>query len=490
MNTGTVLKNDSIKNNFAFQLIYQVLVLAIPLVLSPYLTRTLGGEALGVYTYTNSIAYYFLMVANLGILKYGQRVISESVSDLTKLRKAFWSLYSVHALFSLLSLTIYIPFVFLFCKANQVIFLIHIAYVLSAMFDITWLFYGLEKFKVVVLINASIKVIECFLIFWFVKSASNLWLYTVIVVFGILISQVLLLPFASTFLKPIRFSKNDFTAHIKPLFIFSISVVAVSLYTVFDKTLLGLLSSVDNVAYYEYANKIVALPRTFITIIGTVLYPRACKLSSAGKSNEQKNLMIVSFYVVFLIGFASLFGFASISKQFAALYFGEEFMVSGEVMIAMCALPTIIGLGDVIRMQYLIPNHFDKEYIICIVLNAIVNIVLSLILIPVIGVYGAVVGTTAAELFGLVFQMIICRKFISPVVILKSSFPFALIGFLMFGFLRIVSESLGEGLVSLIITIFVGAFIYLFASAIYTFFFQRDIWRLIVITLLKGKKKV
>ena len=37
-----LLQPDSVKKNFAFQIIYQVVILVIPLIVSPYLTRQWG----------------------------------------------------------------------------------------------------------------------------------------------------------------------------------------------------------------------------------------------------------------------------------------------------------------------------------------------------------------------------------------------------------------------------------------------------------------
>ena len=87
----------------------------------------------------------------LGIARHGQRIISENANDDIKLRKSFWSLFTVHIIVSIISLLIYLAFVVFFIKDNKTIFTIELLYVASAIFDITWLFYGLENFKSVVI---------------------------------------------------------------------------------------------------------------------------------------------------------------------------------------------------------------------------------------------------------------------------------------------------------------------------------------------------
>ncbi|MCD7778218.1 MAG: oligosaccharide flippase family protein, partial [Clostridiales bacterium] len=176
----TLLKPDSAKKNFIFQFVYQIIILVVPLVVSPYLTRTLGSTSLGVYTYTNSIAYYFVVFAMLGINKHGQRIIASRRNDLIALRKTFWSLYTVHFIASMLSVLIYLLYAVngaFSGRNNTAVVFAQTIYVFSEVIDITWLFYGLEKFKLIAIRNAVIKAIETVCIFCFVKNSSDIVIY-------------------------------------------------------------------------------------------------------------------------------------------------------------------------------------------------------------------------------------------------------------------------------------------------------------------------
>ena len=76
-----MINKQSISKNFFFQYVYQLLVLVIPLVLAPYLSRTLRETALGIFSYANSIAAYFVTLSMLGIARHGQRIISENANN-------------------------------------------------------------------------------------------------------------------------------------------------------------------------------------------------------------------------------------------------------------------------------------------------------------------------------------------------------------------------------------------------------------------------
>ena len=469
------MQKQSLSKNFIFQFLYQGLILLIPLVLSPYLTRVLQETALGTYTYINSTAYYFVIFAMLGISRHGQRIVSQNVNDELKLRKAFWSLFTLHAAISLLSVVLYFVFILIFVNTDKTIYIIEAIYVASAIFDITWLFYGLENFKSVVIKNAFIKVVEGILIFSLVKYPGDLWIYTLITAAGTFLGQVVMLPQAVKTIRPIKFSKSDISQHIRPLLIFAISVVASTLYTVFDKTLLGLLSTKENVGFYEYSNKIINIPKTIIGVIGTVMFPRACRMAAEGNILGQRKYIKYSFLITSFIGMGSIWGLFAISNLFARLYYGETFSVCGPIIKTMAPLIYVIGIGDIIRTQYMIPNGMDKQFNFCIVLNAVINLILSTALIPVCGIYGAVIGTISAELFGIIYQLILCRKFIRYGDILKSLTPFLIIGFIMFASIKLISPHLPQDIIGLIVEVLFGVVVYCGLSLVYIICFEKDI---------------
>lgn len=470
------MNKQSLSKNFIFQFMYQGLILIVPLILSPYLTRTLQETAIGIYSYTNSIAYYFVILSLLGISRHGQRIISQSSENSIELRKNFWSLFVVHIIISAIALIFYLIYIGIVVCDDKAIYCIQTFYVMSALFDITWLFYGLENFKSVVIKNAVVKIIECVLIFVFVKSPSDLWKYTLIVTGGVLIGQIVMLPQAIKIVPPIRFTLKDAIKHIRPLLIFSISVIAVSLYTVFDKTLLGLLTNKENVAFYEYSNRIITIPKTMIGVVGTVMFPRACKLASKKDIKGQHVYISYSFLITAFIGIGSIIGLMAVGKTFAIIYFGKSFEICGNLIIALSPLIFIIGIGDIIRTQYMIPNHMDKQFNICIFINAIINILLSISLIPIIGIYGAVIGTVSAELFGIVYQLIVCRRFISLIDIVKDTIPFIVAGIIMFCGIKLIQTCWNVGMLALVAQIIIGIIIYTICSLMCLRIFKKNIW--------------
>lgn len=466
------IKAQSVKKNFIFQIIYQIVILVIPLVVAPYLTRTLGDTALGIYSYTYSIAYYFVIFAMLGISRHGQRIIAAKRNDKHELGKAFWSLYFVHAMFSLLSIAAYLVFVFCFGGEYQTIYLIQVIYVASALFDITWLFYGLENFQSVVIKNFALKIAECICIFCLIKSQADLWLYALIMSCSACLGQAVMMPQAIRFIKPTKFGLRDIKQHFKPLFVLFIAVVASTLYTVFDKTLLGLLSTKENVAYYEYSYKIINIPKMIIGVIFTVLFPRACASTAKGDIKNSQKYIMYSLHFTCFLGIGSLFGLLGIANLFSVLYFGESFAICGDVIIVLSPIILINEVGNIVRTQYMVPNHMDNLFILCLVLNAILNLVISIVLIPVIGIYGAIIGTLSAEIFGTCFQLVVSRKVLPFKKVILTMIPYAIFGVAMFGVIYLLRLYFNTGWWDLLLQVAVGGGLYCLLCGIYLWFFS------------------
>lgn len=467
------MKKDSFQKNFAFQIFYQFIIIVIPLIISPYLTRILGSTQLGIYTYNYTIAYYFVVVSMLGINKYGQRIIS-TAKDQYELRKNFWSLFTLHAIISLFCTIIYLCVIFLI-NDEIYIFLALGMFVISNLFDITWLFYGLENFKTVVIRNAIIKILECILIFTLVKCERDILVYTLIKSGCSLLSQVILIPYAIKNITPCKFSLSEMTTHLKPMIVFGIFVMASLLYTVFDKTLIGIFCSKEDVAFYEYANKIVELPKVFAMVIGTVFFPKACINASTQNSSEiRKKYFLICLHFTYFICIGAMFGLFVLSKDLSVLYYGTGFEKSGEIMQILIPIALLISFSNVIENIFLIPYKMDKKLAISILLGALINVILSSILIYYIGVIGAVLGTIVSEFIKVLLQLFFARKMIPFKLIITTITPYLISGILMFGLLIIINRYIELSIINFIIEVLIGLIVYILVIFIYLFVISKD----------------
>ncbi len=89
-------KKTSVKVNIFYQMLYEVLALSLPLITAPYISRVLGAEKIGIYSFTYSIAAYFGMFSMLGVKNHGNREIAKNREDKNKVSVIFCSIYFIH----------------------------------------------------------------------------------------------------------------------------------------------------------------------------------------------------------------------------------------------------------------------------------------------------------------------------------------------------------------------------------------------------------
>lgn len=468
------MKKHNLKINVLLQIMYQVIILVIPLITAPYLTRHLGDNGLGNYTFSYTIAYYFVLLGMLGINKYGQRLISTNTSDEFNLRKNFWSLYLAHFIFSIFSLFLYEILILFIGKEYYKLYLIQSIYVFSAVFDITWLFYGLENFKSIVIRNAFLKMTECLMIFLLVKNENDLWIYTLITSLSVFFGQLVMIPVAIKYIKPISITWRDIFKHVKPLLTFSIMVLASLLYSVFDKTLLGILSTKEDVAYYEYANKIVNVPKTIAIVIGTVIYPRACKKIKDNNFNDLEIYYKISLIFTYFIAFASISGLLALGDEFAVLYYGQNFSKCGSIMKFMSPIILLITIDNIFQNLYIVPMGEEKKLNKAIVLGAIINLFLSTILIIFLSVNGVILGTLISEGVLLVLNYIICRKKISIKNTFMLMIPFVVSGIIMYFLIIILKRKMTLSYLNFFGLVLIAGLVYFVCIILYFLLLDKD----------------
>lgn len=464
------------KRNLIYQTLYQFLILGIPLILSPYLTRTLGSEGLGTYSYCYSIAGYFSIFIMMGLQVHGCRAIA-ACQNKEEQRKVFYSLMVFHLVCSAVVLVLYLIFVLLFSKEYTTIYLILLFYLLSCILDTTWLFYGIEDFKSVVLKNTAVKVLELVLIFVFVKNEKDLLVYVIIMSASLAIGSILLLPYIIRNYKPYLPSFSDIKPHIKPLLFLTISVIAMNVYTLLDKTIIGIMVKDNNssVAFYDYSEKIAKLPITLLAVLGSVLLPKMSSLFSSNNIEEMKKIVYRSTILLSCVASGACFGIAAIAKLIMPIYYGEEFSICGDYLMYLSPLIIIIPFGSTVRNSYLIPSGRDKQYLISLIAGALANLIINLILIPLIGVIGAIIGTIVAELFACFLQFFFVRKELPVFRYFLEMVPFLLFGLVMFFAIKLINTFLSNALASVFIDVLVGVVLYSSMSIIYLHFKHKDI---------------
>ena len=458
---------SSLKKNLAYNVAYQILVIILPLITAPYVSRVLGADGLGTYSYIFSIVTYFGLFGMLGIANHGNRSVALVRDNRQKVSEAFSNTYIIQLCTTVIALLLYFLFIYCWFSGDKTIAYIESIIVLSYVLDITWFFFGLEQFAVTVTRNAIIKIATVVAIFIFVRSREDLWIYALIMSCGMLFSQIYLwlrIRKYADFCKP---SWSQVKSNIKPVLMLFIPAIAYSIYKLLDKVMLGAMSSMSQVGLFDNAEKIINIPSSLITAFGTVMMPRITVLLGTGDEHRISylNKISVRYFTLLVVGAA--FGLAGICNVLAPVYFGSEFVGSAPIIAGLGFSLIFVTWANIIRTQYLIPNKLDKPYVISSVIGALANLAVNIILIPKFAGIGAMIGTIIAEFTVFFVQLILVRRsfpmsqYLQPVLFL---FP---IGMIMFAVVYWIGAYMGNTIITLIIQILVGGFLYLSGSMVY-----------------------
>ncbi|MBO5632723.1 MAG: flippase, partial [Aeriscardovia sp.] len=426
-------KKSKLSINFLYQTAYQILTVIMPLITAPYIARVLGPENNGIYTYTYAIVNYFVVFAALGIEAYGNRLIAQAKArGQEELNKAFSGVYWMHFIASGIATVAYLLYAFIWSGNYRTIALIQSVWVIAAIFDINWLFFGLEEFQLTVRRNFIIKIISVVAIFSLVRAQSDLWIYTAIMGLAALISRMVLWLFVKKHVAFVKVDHKEIFSHLKPLSVLFLAVIATSIYRMIDKVMLGWYGTMVSLASYEYADKMIKLVITLITALGTVMLPRMSSLYAEGKDDVAAKYMKSTSQFMFVMAFALAFGLAGISNEFMPILLGPGYDESVMLTKVLCITLPIMGWNNLIRTQVLMPKEKDRIYTFAVWAGAIVNIILNYILIHLLGAVGAAIATVIAYIIVGVFQTFPIRHEFPIGPYLKYTFIPIISGIVMF----------------------------------------------------------
>lgn len=453
---------NNLSKNISYQSLYQILTIITPLITAPYLARVLGANQLGVFSYSSSVVAYFTMFAMLGTVNYGTKVIAECYRDRSKLSQVFMSVYVFQLLTCIITFICYIVFVTFMNINNKLIFYIQGLSIVACFFNVNWLLYGLEEFGIITTRNIVIKILEVSAILFLVKTDSDLVLYILIMTMGTCVSNAIAFCILrKNNIKIEKVSWQNIKVHIIPNLKLFLPLLAISVYHIMDKTMLGMFSTYTECGYYYNSDKLINIPLCLITGMGIVMLPRVSKLISNGQKHEVTNLLNLTLELVILVGVAVSVGIASISKEFIPFFFGNGYDKCIILTYLFAPVLVIKGIVSTIRMQYLIPYGREKEFLYSVCVGAMANLFLNLILIPQYASLGAVIGTLGAEAIACFFQVYKLRTEIRITKILTSSIIYFVFGILLYVTVRSIALIDLQVIIKLLIQVIAGSLVYL-----------------------------
>lgn len=465
------MRDNSFKKNIVANAFQQIITYILPFVTVPYLTRVIGAEGIGIYSYTNSIIQYFILFGTIGLSLYGTRQIAYVRDNHEKLEETFWEIFSLRIIFSSLSLATYTIFILITDSQYKLYMAIQSLALIGNAIDISWYYQGIEEFTKLVRRTIVFKLLGTACIFLFVNCKSDVWIYVAIQTGTIFIGNLILWLNIRITNNLNKVSFSQIISHFKPALLLFIPQVAIEIYAVFDKTMLGVLANVTQVGLYTKAEEFAKVPLMIISVLSTVLFP---KLSNQFKKNGisilneslNQNLQIVGF-----IGIGASFGIAGIANEFVKWMMGEEFLGAIPLLYILSPLTFFIGTSNMIGRQYLLPANKNKTFTITVISGAIINFVLNLVFIPKYGGVGACIATVLAEGSVAYLQYLFVRIVVNKRVYYTELLKCFVSGTIMFFIIRLLGRMITINILNTFIQIGIGSVVYI----VLAYFFKNRI---------------
>ena len=476
----------SLKKNIAISTLYQILIIILPLITAPYIARVLGPDQSGVYDYTNSIMTYFAMFAALGTASYGVREIARVRDDAAMRSKLFWEI----ELMTVMTSTVCIIAWFIFIAITpqyKVIYLVLTMGLLSTMFDISWFFAGMEQFKYTVTKNAACKLIGVILMFLFVKKEEDLLLYIIIMISSTMIGNLSMWLYVPRFVEKVDFRTLTFRKHFHETLIYFVPTVATSIYTVLDRTLIGVITKnkAEN-GFYHYAMQIVNMMKALtFSSLNMVLGSRLSFLFAEKKYDEIKEKIADSTNYILFMGYGICFGVIGVAKRFVPVFLGPGYDRVATMLILMSPIVIIIGISNCLGSQYYTPAGYRKLSARYIIIGAVVNLLLNLVLIPKFWGYGAIVASLIAEGAITVLYLKNCNGYLRVSTIIKDSWKKLIAGLIMLIVIKVLDVIISSDIAALFMEVAVGFTVYLAVVTLLRDSFMTD---LVMGKILKRKR--
>lgn len=453
----------SIGKNYFYNLLYEILTVLVPLVTTPYVSRAIGAEGIGTYSFTYSIATYFALFAALGTTVYARREVAYCQDNPEKRSVVFWEIFLFRIFASTISLLLYMAYVWR--SSYKEIAIIQSFYIIAVVFDITWFFQGMENFGTVVLRNTVIKVINVAFIFLFVKSKNDLVTYIFGLAFLPLVGNIVTWSCIKKFVKLVPLKCLKPFRHVKGAIALFIPTIASQVYLLLDKTMIGIFSvgNIEN-GYYEQAQKIVKICWMFVTAFAAVMSPRVAYVFAKNDKKQLREYMKNSFSVIWFLSLPIAFGLLAISKTLVPWFFGDGYDKVAVLLSTFCWIVIPIGISSVTGSQYLVSTKRQTAYTVSILIGAVVNFCMNLILIPRAYSEGAAVASVTAEIiiaFVQVFYLTAIKKELDFGDVFLTAKNYLGASIIMYLLIKIITKYQSPSPFSTMIQILVGILTYI-----------------------------
>lgn len=461
-------KNGSLVKNSVFNVIYKLLNLAFPLIMSIYGAHIIYSSGIGKVASAQNVVQYFVLAASLGIPQYGIREIANRREQSKEKNIVFSELFFLNLISTFFCVIAFLIFASLKgWFGDKRLYLISGILIVLNIINVDWLYQGEEDYVFITLRSAIVKICSLLVMFFTVKAERDYCNYALINIIAIAGNNVFNILHLKKIGVILQLKGLNIVRHLKPVFLLLCTTVSIELYTLLDTTMITYFCEDENVGFYTAAIKIPKMIIVVVTGISGVLLPRLTIYYNNGnkeKCNEIINKILSILLFLFMPCGVGLF---VVAPQLVSVFFGETFLPGIVTLKIASFLIYALGFSNLFGTQLLLTVRKEKLLLISTICGAGTNIIMNLILIPIFYQNGAAFASVVSECIVTIISFVFASKYFKIRVEKRVFFTSLLATLAMFVACYFVTKIQISDFVSLILTCLTGAVVYALINIVF-----------------------
>lgn len=387
--------NRIIKNGI-FNILKTASTILFPLMTIPYISRILRADDIGKINFSRSVVNYFSLIASLGVHTYAIRTCSKARGSREELGRTASQIFSINLCTMILSYGMLFALLVFSSKLRPYDRLIMI-FSLSICFQILgadWLNMAMEDFKYISVRTFITQLLSFVCLLMFVKQEEDFIRYAFIIALSSCGANMMNMFYRKKFCR-IRFTADMKPGlHMKPIFLLFSLLLAQSVLSNLDITMLGLFKSEAEVGYYSMTVHIYTTVEMIISSVAFVLIPQLSCYFDTGNETKINGLLHSALNFIIVFGLPFFTGLFLLSGEILTIVCGEAYAAAapGLSMLAVAMMINLLG-GGFWGNLILLPSGRDGQFMAACLVSAIFNAAANYIFIPKYGMGGAAFTT-------------------------------------------------------------------------------------------------
>lgn len=388
--------------------------MVVPFFLTPFVIRSLGVAAYGVWILAVSTVSY-LNILDLGLRSAIIRFVSKAEAqgkpeDATAaIGAALWFRILISAGVAIVSVILALLFPHLFKVPSGMQQAAQITVLMCALSVAITLVSGvfgavlaaIHRFDVLSSISAVQTLARAGGVILILGSGHGLvplayWEVTVALLGGLATSGIALKIFP---LCRVKIARPD-TEILKKIWSYSfttfIFIIAVQIIVNTDNLVVGAFISVGMVAFYSIGGSLMGYSWQVVSAISTTFTPMASNLEAGGKSQELQRLLLRGTQATLGLALPISLALVLRGKTFISLWMGPQYSEISGTVLQILIISQFFGIADGTAASIMMAIDKHRPVAKSAIVEALLNLGLSILLVKTIGIYGVAWGTSIA----------------------------------------------------------------------------------------------